>query len=330
MLNDLLNEVWKAHGSDLHLINGMPPTLRIDNKIKRLYDKPIDTDAERLISQILSPEQQHKLLNRGDADASYEFTVPDGTKVRTRVNIYRDTAGISVAFRLIPNEIPTMENLMIPMSIRRMTQASHGLVLVTGPTGAGKTTTLAAMLQEIANTRECNIITLEDPIEYKLTPEAAIISQREIGQHCDSFATGLKAALRQDPDIIMVGELRDMETIGTALAAAETGHLVFATLHTATVIEAVDRMTQYFPLSDRKAVLMELANSFIGIIAQRLFVKKKEPGRVAAYEILTRTDATVNMIRSDAIFRCSDYMRPEQGMQTMERAIQGLENLNLI
>ena len=328
MLDELLARVWKDNGSDLHLIEGLPPCERIDGKIFSLENAATFTDGHLLAKSILSGRQLQELMERGDADASYDLEV-DSHTLRCRVNVYRDGAGTAFAFRLLPDKIPTMDELDFPMGMRRMIKESHGLVLVTGPTGSGKTTTLASMLQYIADNRRGNIVTLEDPIEYKLTPNQSIISQREIGLHCDSFASGLKAALRQDPDVIMVGELRDAETIGTALAAAETGHLVLATLHTATVVEAVDRMTQYFPPSDRKTILTELANSFVGIVAQRLFVKKKG-GRVAAYEILTRTTATVNMIRSDAIFRCADYMRPEHGMQTMEKAIQGLQNLELI
>lgn len=329
MLDKLLQKVFEDNASDLHLIEGLPPAERIDGEIIKIGDTPFFDHREELIQRLLSKQQKLQLTERGDADASYEVEITPGVTLRFRVNVYRDSTGFSFAFRLIPAKIPSMDDLQFPMGMRRMIREQHGLILVTGPTGSGKTTTLAAMLQDIANHRRSKIITLEDPIEYRLHPNQSIISQREIGINCKSFAVGLKAALRQDPDIIMVGELRDAETIGTALAAAETGHLVLATLHTATVIEAVDRITQYFPLSDRKTLLMELANSFIGIVAQRLFTKKKG-GRIAAFEILTRNDATVNMIRSDAIFRCTDYMRPEQGMQTMENAIQGLKNIGLI
>lgn len=325
MLDRLLEIVLKNKGSDLHLVEGLSPSMRVDGKIYRI-EPPVFDDGNKLAAQILTDRQRGLLAERGDVDAAYES---EALGIQTRVNVYRDSTGTSFAFRLIPEKIPTMDDLMFPMSMRNMTKEMHGLILVTGPTGSGKTTTLAAMLQHIADNRYGNIVTLEDPIEYKLHPNLSIISQREVGLHCDSFASGLKAALRQDPDVIMVGELRDAETISTALAAAETGHLVLATLHTANVIEAVDRITQYFPPSDRKAILMELANSFIGIIAQRLFAKGKG-GRVAAFEILTRNDATTNMIRSDAIFRCKDYMRAEQGMQTMEKAIEGLQNLGLI
>ncbi len=327
-INELLEKVWSDGGSDLHLIEGLPPAERVDGEILPIGTTPFE-DGKKLAESLLSKQQKEQLTLRGDADASYEMEVKPGMMLRCRVNVYEDSKGISCAFRLIPDKIPSMDDLMFPMGMRQMIREQHGLILITGPTGSGKTTTLATMLQEIADNRRSNIVTLEDPIEYKLYPSKSIISQREVGINCKDFATGLKAALRQDPDVIMVGELRDAETIGTALAAAETGHLVLATLHTATVVEAVDRMTQYFPPSDRKTILMELANSFVGIVAQRLFAKKKS-GRVAAYEILTRNNATVNMIRSDAIFRCTDYMRPEQGMQTMERAIQGLQNLGLI
>ena len=328
VLKMLLKKVFEDNASDLHLIEGTAPTERINGEIIKIRDIPF-ADGKKLIQDLLSEKQKQQLADQGDVDASYEIEIIPGIMLRCRVNVYKDSTGLSFAFRLIPDKIPSMDDLQFPMGMRRMVREHHGLILITGPTGSGKTTTLAAMLQDIANHRRGKIITLEDPIEYKLQPSQSIISQREIGINCRNFATGLKAALRQDPDVIMVGELRDAETIETALAAAETGHLVLATLHTATVIEAVDRITQYFPVSDRKTLLMELANSFVGIVAQRLFAKKKG-GRIAAFEVLTRNDATINMIRSDAIFRCSDYMRPEQGMQTMEHAIQGLKNLGLI
>lgn len=328
MLDELLKKVWQDKASDLHLIEGLSPSERVDGEIIQIGEKPFDNGGA-LAKRLLSEQQQQRLEECGDADTSYEAEIAPGTKIRSRVNVYRDSMGTSFAFRLIPDKIPTMDDLMFPMGMCRMILEPHGLILVTGPTGSGKTTTLASMLQEIANNRKGKIVTLEDPIEYRLRPTKSIISQREIGINCKSFAAGLKAALRQDPDVIMVGELRDADTITTALAAAETGHLVLATVHTATVVEAVDRVTQYFAPSDRKTILMELANSFVGIVAQKLFAKKNG-GRVAAFEILTRNDATVNMIRSDAIFRVADYMRPEQGMQTMDKAIQGLQNLGLI
>ena len=329
MIDKLLKKVWEDRASDLHLIEGLPPAERVDGEIIHIGNTNFN-GGETLANILLSEQQNKQLAERGDADASYEVEIEPGIKIRCRVNAYRDSTGTSFAFRLIPDKIPTIEDLMFPPGMRHMVQEQHGLILVTGATGSGKTTTLAAMLQKIADTRRGKIVTLEDPIEYRIQPNKSIISQREIGINCKSFADGLKAALRQDPDVIMVGELRDAETIETALAAAETGHLVLATLHTATIIEAVDRITQYFPPSDRKTILMELANSFVGIIAQKLFVKKKGNGRVAAFEILTRNDATVNMIRSDAIFRVADYMRPEAGMQTMGKAIQGLQNLGFI
>lgn len=328
MLDELLAKVWADKGSDLHLIEGFPPSEHINGNIIRMGNIPF-TNSNIIAKKVLSEHQMKQLIDNGSVDGSYTLTVSSEIILRCRFNVCRDSAGISFVFRLIPNKIPTIDDLMLPTGMRRMINKSHGLILLTGPTGSGKTTTLATMLQYIADTRRSRIVTLEDPIEYQLQPTVAIISQREVGTHCASFSSGLKSALRQDADVIMIGELRDAETIGTALSAAETGHLVFATLHTATVVEAVDRMTQYFPNSARKTILMELANSFVGIIAQKLFTKKKG-GRIAAFEILLRNDATINMIRADAIYRCPDYMRPEHGMQTMEKAIQGLQNYGLI
>jgi len=331
-LNELLSAVAEKGGSDLHLSAQNVPIMRINGFIVNLAgNDPLQPeDCERFCHDVLSDVQFHQLNTRGDADASYvcKSTVTN-VCLRTRVNVFKDSRGISFAFRLIHHKIPSVKSLGIPESVLKLTEKPHGLVIVTGPTGSGKTTTLAALLETINMSKNLHMITIEDPIEYMYEGKAALISQREVGRDCDSFRSGLKAALREDPNVILVGEMRDAETISTALFAAETGHLVFATLHTANVVEALDRMLQYFPAEAHRQMRMEIANCFEGILAQKLLLRKNG-GRVAAFEVLLRNVASINLIRSGEAFRLTDYMHSEPGMQTMEDALQGLRNIGQI
>jgi pilus retraction protein PilT len=333
-IQKLLSIVQKEHGSDLHLLTNVVPCMRVNGAIQAVNEDslPMTTeDGETLAEQILNDYQEDQLDNFGDTDASYTCESKLEKKIiRARVNVYRDYQGLSFAFRIINEKIPTMKELMLPIGLRNLIKKKHGFIAITGPTGSGKTTTLAAMLNEINETQYANIITLEDPIEYMYPVRRCIVSQREIGQNCSSFATGLKAALRQDPNVILVGEMRDAETISTALAAAETGHLVLTTLHTANVIEAVDRILQYFPANQQKQIQAQLANCFEGIIAQQLIPKKNGEGRIAAFEVLLKTPATENLIRNGETFQVKDYLRPEQGMITMEESIKNLRERNCI
>lgn len=328
-IEEMLSIVDKNNGSDLHLITNALPTLREDGIIKNLYDddyKMSFEDSINLIKKILNKRQLLALEKNGDADTSFacKSIFYPKKQLRARVNVFKDLRGYAFAFRLISKKIPTMQDLLLPKSVKNLTQKEHGLIVVTGPTGSGKSTTIASMLDYINETKNVHIITIEEPVEYYYDMKQAIISQREIGENCISFATGLKAALREDPDIILVGEMRDAQTIEMALAAAETGHLVLTTLHTANVIQSIDRMMQYFSAKQQGQILAQLANSFECIIAQKL-LPKNGGGRVAAFEILLRTTATVNLIRNDRAFELKDYMNSKDNMQTMKNAVEDLK-----
>lgn len=328
--DSLLKEMEQSHASDLHLIGGMQPSIRIHGEILRLDTDPLSAaQLDELCQEVLSSWQQSMLQEKGDVDVSYTFLNDAGLDFRCRINVFKAMTGISFAIRLIPNEIPTFKKLHLPNTLESMI-TPNGLIAVTGPTGSGKTTTLAAMLDYINETRACNIITIEDPIEYMHSPKKAILRQREIGNNLSAFSDGLRSALRQDPDVILVGEMRDRETVETALNAAETGHLVFTTLHTGDVIEAVDRILQYFPAEQQSQVKAQLANCFQGVIAQRLLPLRDGSGRIAALEILRRTPATVNLIRSGQSYQLKDYMMPTDGMQTMAGALKELQQRKLI
>ena len=342
-IDALLSETYSAGGSDVHISNDMPPVMRKQGLLipigtertsniqsfMRCSTAPFTTEELRLFScQFLDPAHTHGSFTTGSIDASYTVKIRS-SEFFCRVNSFYDTNGISLAFRLLRKYIPSMDKLRIPKSVQKLRNLSHGLICVSGATGQGKTTTIASMLEAINTERNAHIITSEDPIEYRFERKKSIISQREVGKDCKSFLEGLRDVLRQDPDIVLVGEMRDAETVETALAAAETGHLVFTTLHSATVVEAIDRFMQYFPAERYKEIRNELANSFEAIIAQRLF-RSVTGDRIAAFEILLANDITRNSIRSENSFRLKDYMFPNQGMQTMEESIQGLRNKHLI
>ena len=327
-IEEMLSIVVKNGGSDLHLVTNVVPTMRKNGVIQNLYDDQYKfsyDDSKKLIAAILNGYQCNALKAQGDANASYTCqSIFSQKTIRARVNVFKDLRGYSFAFRLINEKIPTMQDILLPHGIQSLIKKEHGIIIVTGPTGSGKSTTIASMVDSINETKSVHIITVEDPVEYFYNIKTAIISQREVGENCASFFAGLKAALREDPDIILVGEMRDAETIEMALAAAETGHLVLTTLHTANVIQAVDRMMQYFPSEQQQQIRLELANCFEGIIAQKLF-PKKNGGRVAAFEVLLRTPATINLIRSNRAFELKDYMHNKDMMQTMDDAIEDLQ-----
>jgi len=331
-LTQLLSVTYQAGGSDLHLCGEIHPAMRRNGILEMVGNDVLShEDIQGMIEKILSPEQKKKFLNDGDVDLSYscKSTIDGHSLIHCRVNAFRDVDGCAMALRLIPNQIPTMEDIRLPTSVRGLIKQKHGLVVVCGPTGSGKTTTLASMLDAINRTEDVHIISIEDPVEYRFSMKKSVISQREVGRDCRNFYVGLKAALRQDPDVILVGEMRDAETISTALAAAETGQLVLTTLHTSNVIEAIDRLVQYFSADSYKQIRNEIANSFQGFVAQKL-VPSKNGGRVAAFEVLLPTDATKNLIRIGQGYRFVDYMHPSLGMQTMEQSLEGLKNMHLI
>ncbi len=332
-LAEMVSLVKEKNGSDIHLLTDHYPIARIDNALFPISnDENILTDdIIQSYLDILMSDYHKKIFDEfGDADIAWEIKSTISNQIiRCRVNVFRDSRGISIAIRIIPDHIPTMQDIRLPLSVQGLMKYTHGLIVFTGPTGSGKTTSLASMINHFNETQASHIITIEDPIEYRYKIRQSIISQREVGRDCISFARGLKASLREDPDIILVGELRDRETISTAIMAAETGHLVLTTLHTANVIEAVDRLVQYFPADEQRQILHELAIALRGIIAQRLLLKKGG-GRIAAYEILLNTPAIANLIRNNQMFQAYNFMHGQDGMQTMEESVEGLKNMKML
>lgn len=281
-----------------------------------------------LTKQLLDQEQYGAFLARGDFDCSYGI---EGVS-RFRVNVYRQRGNAAMTIRLIPAKIPPLEKLGLPPSALEFVKKPQGLLLVTGPTGSGKSTTLAALIDYINSTRSEHIITLEDPIEFVHANKRCIVNQREVGVDTASFGVGLRAALRQDPDVILVGEMRDLETIQTAITAAETGHLVFGTLHTADAPQTIDRIIDVFPPEAQQQIRVQLAAVLIGVIAQRLLPRADGSGRVSAMEILVSNPAIANLIRSEKVHQIRSVMQTgrAQGMQTMETALRDLVQQRVI
>jgi len=323
-IDDLLEQMVALGASDLHITVGSPPAFRVRGHIARAegFDAFTSDDTRALLYRVLSSEQQkHFELNR---QLDFAYSMPG--LARFRVNIYFQREAIGAAFRLIPQEIKTMEELGLPPSLHTLTEKPRGIVLVTGPTGSGKSTTLAAIIDEINRTRAEHILTVEDPIEFVHRHKRCIVNQREIGPDATSFSEALKAALRQDPDVILVGEMRDLETISTALTAAETGHLVFGTLHTQSAPSTIDRIIDVFPPAQQEQVRIMIANSLQAIVTQTLLPTADGQGRVAALEILFPDDAVRNLIRQAKIEQVYSVMQTNtaRGMQTMEQALADL------
>ncbi|MBI2506886.1 MAG: PilT/PilU family type 4a pilus ATPase, partial [Candidatus Colwellbacteria bacterium] len=295
-LNDLMLAAARQNASDLHIAVGRKPTLRVDGVLIGLEQEPILTpeDTQALVLSLLTPEQKEKFLKFGDLDFSYAFQ----DKARFRVNVYFQRGFMAAALRLIPAEIRTVEELNLPPVLKRFTKLNQGFVLVVGPAGHGKSTTLAALLDEINHARMDHIITIEDPIEYLFAQDRSIISQREIRSDSPSFHRSLRSLLRQDPDVIMIGEMRDAESIATALTAAETGHLVFSTLHTNSATQTIDRIIDSFPAGQQGQISSQLAATLVGIVSQRL-VPRIEGGRMPAAEVMFVNAATRNLIREN-------------------------------
>jgi twitching motility protein PilT len=295
-LDPLLKRMVSEGASDLHLSGGQVPRWRLDGSIISLNDLGClsDTDVYELLEPAI-PERSREAFARCN-DADFAYALPG--VARFRVNIFRDRGGVGSVLRVIPDKILTVEQLGLPESVLRFCELPKGLVVVTGPTGSGKSTTLAAMIDHINKTRSEHIITLEDPIEFVHTSKQSLVTHREIGTHSESFSAALRAALRQDPDIVLVGEMRDLETISLAMETANTGHLVFGTLHTATAVSTIERIINVFPSSEWSQVRASLADSLKGVVAQTL-CKRKGGGRIAGIEILSVNHAMQNMIRSD-------------------------------
>src|SRR3954453_11854142 len=317
---DILLEVIGAGASDLHLTVGAPPMVRERGKLRPLdYPKLSSQDTREIVYSILNNDQRKKLENEWQIDLSY--SVPG--RARFRVNAYFQSASIGAVMRTIPQDIPKFDSLGLPEVLKDFTRKPRGFVLVTGPTGSGKSTTLASMIDMINEDRHEHIMTVEDPIEFLHRHKNCVVNQRELGSDAQSFSQALKAALRQDPDVILVGEMRDLETMSTALTAAETGHLVFATLHTQDTAQTVDRIVDSFPSHQQGQVRVQLAVALQGIVTQQLLPTPDGSGRVVACEVLVPTPAVRNLIREGKTHQIYSALQTggAHGMQTMDAAL---------
>jgi twitching motility protein PilT len=322
-IDQFLELLLKHEGSDLHLSCGSEPVMRVHGHLQRVKFRPLTAaDLKTLFYEILSEGQKEQYEATMDLDFAYE--IPGAA--RFRGNFFNQHRGPAAVFRIIPSRVLTADELGLPEPIRRFTELNKGLVLVTGPTGSGKSTTLAAMIDLINQTRPEHILTIEDPIEFVHQNQRALVNQREVGPHTKSFASALKAALREDPDVILIGEMRDRETISLALTAAETGHLVFGTLHTNSAHKTVDRIIDTFPGELQHQVRAMLSESLRGVVAQQLLRKKGGKGRVAAHEILVGTPAVANLIREAKTFQIPSSIQTgkRDGMILMDQSIMNL------
>ena len=329
-IDDLLETMVALGASDLHVTVGSHPVIRLNGSLERLDQFPrlSADDTQRLLYRILSSEQQKHLEINRQIDVSY--SIPG--LARFRVNVYFQRESLGAAFRMIPAELKTLEDLGLPTQLHELSKKPRGLVLVTGPTGSGKSTTLAAVVDEINRTRDDHIMTIEDPIEFLHRHKRCIVNQREIGPDAVSFADALRGALRQDPDVILLGEMRDLETISTAITAAETGHLVFATLHTQDAPSTIDRLIDVFPAAQQEQIRVQLAATIQGIVTQTLLPTVDGKGRVAALEILLPDDAVRNLIRQAKVEQIYSVMQTNtsRGMQTLEQALVDLVTRGII
>src|SRR6478672_930925 len=328
-LDDLLRQMKQHGASDLHVTSGSAPYMRIHGDMVKLNYRNVSAETcHSLIFEILTDKQKEIFTENWDLDLSYPL---EGVG-RFRVNIFMHRNGISSVFRLIPENIKTIAELDLPEQLGSLIDASEGLILVTGPTGSGKSTTLASLIHTINEQKQLHIITIEDPIEFVHDNRRCLISQRELSSHTKSFGAALRAALREDPDIILVGEMRDLETISLAITAAETGHLVFGTLHTNSAIKTIDRVIDVFPEAQQTQIRVMLSESLRGVVAQVLLPRPDHQGRVAAAEILVNVPAVANLIREGKTHQISSVMQTGRahGMVTFEGAIHDLINKNLI
>jgi twitching motility protein PilT len=329
-IDDLLEVMVERDASDLHLTAGSPPVIRVNGRLERLadFEKLEPEETRTLLYRIISTEQQKNLETRRQLDFSY--SVPG--LARFRVNAFFQRESLAAAFRLIPARIRTLDELNMPERLYELAEKPRGLVLVTGPTGSGKSTTLASLLDHVNRTRHEHILTIEDPIEFLHWHRTCIVNQRELGPDATTFGDALRAALREDPDVILVGEMRDLETIGTALTAAETGHLVFATLHTQSAPQTIDRVIDVFPAEQQGQIRVQLAGTLQGVVTQNLVPTADGRGRVAALEILAPDDAVRNLIRQAKIEQIYSVMQTStsRGMTTMEQSLAELVQRGVI
>ena len=318
-----MREAVERRASDIHLTVGVPPTLRINGTLVRLNLPPLGpADTLRLFESIAPEERQTFFRQNGEVDFSHTI---HGLS-RFRVNAFRQRGSVAIAVRLIPEQVPTLDQLELPEVVATLARKPRGLILVTGPTGSGKSTTMAAMINLINEEQSCNIITLEDPIEYLHRHKKSLINQREISADTRSFANGLRAALREDPDVILVGEMRDMDTISIAVRAAETGHLVLATLHTSDASQTIDRIIDVFPPYQQQQIRTQLSLTLQGIISQQLLPRRSGTGRAVAVEILVATPAVRNLVREGKSHQLLTVIQTgaKTGMQSMDAALRDL------
>lgn len=321
-ITELLTFSVQQNASDLHLSAGLPPMLRTQGDVRRIDTPALEANTiQNLIFGIMNEAQQEQFKQDLEADFSYELPAI----ARFRVNVFQHNRGIGAVFRTIPSQVLTLEELKTPEIFKELAMMPRGLVLVTGPTGSGKSTTLAAMVDFINRNQHAHILTIEDPIEFVHTPMRCLINQREVHRDTLSFNNALRSALREDPDVILVGELRDLETIRLALTAAETGHLVFGTLHTSSAAKTIDRIIDVFPADEKQMVRSMLSESLRGVISQTL-LKSLNGGRVAAHEIMLGSSAIRNLIREDKVPQMYSAIQTSQqmGMQTLDQSLQKL------
>jgi twitching motility protein PilT len=322
-IDELLHIVVDRNCSDLHICTNSEPVIREDGTLKRLnYQKFEPQDTQRIMYDIISDEN----INRFETTLELDFSYQLPRRARFRVNLFRDRGACAAAFRLIPQKIPTCRDLNLPPLLEALTERPRGLILVTGPTGSGKSTSLAAMLGHININKAVHIITIEDPIEYLHTHKQSVLNQREVGADTRSFANALRACLREDPDVLLVGEMRDMETISLAITAAETGHLVFATLHTNNAAESIDRIIDVFPPGQQEQIRVQLSNNLQAIISQQLLPRAGASGRVPATEIMLASPAIRNLIREAKTHQIPSMIQTSgnQGMITMDQTLRDL------
>lgn len=320
-IEELLREMHAKGASDLHIAVGAPPSVRIHGSLMPLAGEPVSpVEAERMASDLLGEERALGFRNEGELDFAYALPGAD----RFRINVYRQKGYAAISARSIPEKIPTMEQLGLPAALAALAHRPQGLILVTGPTGSGKSSTLAAMIHDINTKTNKHIVTLEDPIEFMHDHGKSLVHQREVGLDTASFADGLRAALRQDPDVILVGEMRDLETISAAITAAETGHLVLATLHTTDAPKTIDRIIDAFPGDQQPQVRTQLASVLTAVISQRLLPNRGGQGRTCVTEVLINTPAVGNLIRSEKIHQIRSVMQTGKGhgMHTLEMNIR--------
>ena len=324
LLREMLDTVVEKKASDLHLIRGVPPTIRIDGDLSFLVKDPLtEKDIAACFDEIVTDQaKRERLLNEKELDFAHEIK----GKARFRVNAYYQRDSMAFSIRHLFATIPKLEDLNLPEVLKDMVRKPNGLVLVTGPTGSGKSTTLAAMIDRINELRSVHVVTIEDPIEYVYVPKKSIISQREVGDDTRSFTNALKHVLRQDPDVILIGEMRDQETMQAAVTAAETGHLVFSTLHTTSAAQTVDRIIDVFPPYQQAQIRSQLATTLQAVITQRLLKRTDVKGRIPVTEVMVATAAVRNLIREGKTYQLYSAIElgSEYGMHTMEQKLNKL------